>query len=164
MNRLSTARRALMFQLLIEGNSQRATSSIIPCEKHTVRQFIAECGPICRQYEDETLVDLPCKRVEVDELWSYIYAKRKNVAEAKSPPAAAGDVWTWTAICADTRLLVAWRIGDRSEATATPFMQVLHDRLAHRVADDHGRPHAVPGGGADRVQGRRGLCAARQDP
>ena len=96
-------------------------------------KFVRVAGPICSDYQDETLRDLPCTRLEVDELWSFIYAKKKNVAEAKSPPRGAGDAWTWTAICADTRLLAAWRIGDRSLATAIPFLEDLRGRLANRV-------------------------------
>jgi len=118
-----------MFQLLCEGNSMASTQRIVGCTKNTVVKFIRDAGPICSAYQDEVLRDLPCTRIEVDEIWSFIYAKRKNVPEAKSPPPAAGDVWTWTAICADTRLLAAWRIGDRTAATGIPFLEDLRTRL-----------------------------------
>ena len=77
--------------------------------------------------------DLPCQRVQVDEIWSFIYAKEKNVARAKSVPPEAGDVWTWTAICADIKIVPSWRVGDRSSATAIEFMDDLRPRLANRV-------------------------------
>ena len=91
------------------------------------------------------LRDLPCKRLELDEIWSFIYAKNRNVALAKNPPPKAGDVWTWTAICADTKLIPTWRIGDRTSATGVDFMDDLRKRLRERVqltSDGH-RPYLV---------------------
>ena len=74
----------------------------------------ADAGKACAEYQDKALRNLPCKRIQADEIWSFVYAKAKNVARAKNAPREAGDVWTWTAICADTKLVVSWRLGDRS--------------------------------------------------
>ena len=110
-----------------------STMRIVRCSKNTVAKFIADAGPICHQYQDKVLRDLPCTRLEVDEIWSFIYAKNKNVERAKNPPRGAGDVWTWTALCADTKLLVSWAVGDRSADTAIPFMIDMEQRLRNRV-------------------------------
>ena len=133
MNKMPAEQRALMYQLLVEGNSMASTMRIVRCSKNTVAKFIADAGPICHQYQDEMLRNLPCTRLEVDEIWSFIYAKNKNVERAKNPPRGVGDVWTWTAICADTKLLATWMVGDRSSDTGIPFMVDLQRRLRNRV-------------------------------
>ena len=109
-----------------------STMRIVRCSKNTVVKFLANAGRICHQYQDEVLRNLPCKRLEVDEIWSFIYAKNKNVQYAKNPPRGAGDVWTWTALCADTKLLASWMVGDRTVNTALPFMTDLQSRLRKR--------------------------------
>ena len=122
-----------MYQLLVEGNSMASTQRIVQCSKNTVAKFIADAGPICAEYQDQVLRMLPCTRLEVDEIWAFVYAKNKNVERAKNPPRGAGDVWTWTALCADTKLLATWMVGDRSADTAIPFMIDLEKRLRNRV-------------------------------
>ena len=92
-----------------------------------------DTGKVCADYQDYTLRDLNCQRIQVDEIWAFVYAKAKNVPRAVSAPPEAGDVWTWTAIDADTKLISSWRVGDRSGATAIEFMDDLRDRLANRV-------------------------------
>ena len=77
-----------------------------------MQKLLLDAGRVCDRYQDEVFRDLPCQRIQVDEIWSYIYAKRDRVATAKAPPPAAGDVWTWTAICADTKLVPSWQVGD----------------------------------------------------
>ena len=122
-----------------------STMRLVGCSKNTVVKFLEDGGRICSQYQDEVLRDLPCKRLELDEIWSFIYAKNRNVALAKNPPPKAGDVWTWTAICADTKLIPTWRIGDRTSATGVDFMDDLRKRLRERVqltSDGH-RPYLV---------------------
>ena len=133
MNRLPVEQRVLLYHLLVEGSSMAAAGRIVPCAKATVSKFLREARTICHRYQDETLRDLPCRRLEVDEIWSFIYAKQKNVERAKAPPPDAGDVWTWTAVCADTKLLASWVVGDRSAETAIPFMVDLESRLRNRV-------------------------------
>ena len=111
----------------------RAITRARECSINTVTKLLEDAGTHLDTFQDETLRDLPCKRLEVDEAWAFIYAKNRNVARAKSPPEAAGDVWTWTAICADTKLIPAWRVGDRTSGTGKPFMQDLSSRLRNRV-------------------------------
>ena len=109
----------------------------------TVEKLLRDLGAVCAQYQDEHLRNLPCRRIQCDEIWSFVYAKQRNVATAKSAPDVAGDVWTWTAIDADTKLAPSWLIGTRDLATAYDFMHDLAGRLRHRVqltTDGH-RPY-----------------------
>ena len=133
MNRLDTKTRALILRLLVEGNSIRATARIADVSKNTVTKLLIDAGKACEAFQDKVLHDLPFKRAQVDEIWSFVYAKEKNVSRAKAAPAEAGDVWTWTVICADTKLVPSWRVGDRSGETAIELMDDLRARLASRV-------------------------------
>ena len=133
MNRLSTEKRRLLIRCLVEGMSVRAASRTAGTSKNTTLKLLVDAGNACADYQDVTLVDLPCRRVQVDEIWSFIYAKEKNVKRARTAPPEAGDVWTWTAICADTKVVPSWRLGDRTSATAIEFMDDLCARLANRV-------------------------------
>ena len=133
MNRLSLEKRAQILSLLVEGNSLRATGRIADVSYNTVCKFFADAGRVCAEYQDAALRDLPCKRLQLDEIWSFIYAKEKNVGKAKAAPENAGDVWTWVAIDADTKLVPSWRVGDRSYNTARSFVRDLGSRLANRV-------------------------------
>ena len=101
--------------------------------KNTVVKLLADLGQACAAYQDRTLRNLPCKRIQCDEIWSFVYAKQKNVPTAKAAPQGAGDAWTWTAIDADTKLVAAWMIGPRDSGVAYDFMQDLAGRLASRV-------------------------------
>ena len=133
MNKLPLKTRKLIIRCLVEGQSIRATARTADVSKNTVVKLLIDAGKACANYQDKALHDLPCKRIQVDEIWSFIYAKQKNVARARSAPPEAGDVWTWTAICADTKLVPSWRVGDRSGQTAIDFMDDLRPRLANRV-------------------------------
>ena len=133
MNKLDTKTRKLIIRCLVEGQSIRATARTADVSKNTVAKLLIDSGKACADYQDKMLRDLPCERIQVDEIWAFIYAKEKNVARAKAAPADAGDVWTWTAICADTKIVPSWRVGDRSGATAIEFMDDLRSRLANRV-------------------------------
>ena len=133
MNKLSTEKRATIIRCLVDGMSIRGTSRITGTSINSVVKLLVDAGHICYDYQYEHLQNLPCKRFEVDEVWSFVYAKEKNVAGAKTPPEHAGDVWTWTAICADTKLIPAWLIGDRSSDTGEPFMVDLASRMNHRI-------------------------------
>jgi IS1 family transposase len=133
MNKLDIKTRARILACLVEGNSIRATVRMTGAAKNTVVKLLTEVGSACAAYQDKTLRNLPCKRVQVDEIWSFVYAKAKNVAAAKAAPADAGDIWTWTAICADTKLIVSWLVGERDGANAMAFVEDLSGRLAERI-------------------------------
>ena len=133
MNRLSTAKRASVVAALVEGCGLRATARMTGVARMTGEKLLRDLGAACARYQDEHLRNLTCRRIECDEIWSFVYAKEKNVERAKSAPEVAGDVWTWTAIDADTKLVPSWLIGTRDLATAYDFMHDLADRLRHRV-------------------------------
>jgi IS1 family transposase len=133
MNKLPLAKRAQIIQLLCEGSSLRSASRIVDCSVITVMKLLADVGEACREYQDKTLRNLPCQRVQLDEIWAFCYAKQKNVSTAKSAPTIAGDIWTWTAIDADSKLMASWMVGDRSAQTANAFIADLAGRLANRV-------------------------------
>jgi IS1 family transposase len=143
MNKLTRQARAQILHLLCEGQAIRAITRLTGCSKNTVAKLLVSAGHACAAYQDKTLRNLPCKRVQMDEIWSFVYAKAGNVAKATAAPATAGDVWTWTAICADTKLIVSWLLGARDTEAALSFVGDLRDRLANRVqltSDGH-RPY-----------------------
>jgi IS1 family transposase len=133
MNKLSREDRARILHLLCEGNSIRAVTRITGASKKAVSKLIVDAGQAAAWYQDRVFVNLPCKRVQVDEVWAFVYAKQKNVAKAKAAPPGAGDIWTWTAICADTKLIPSWYVGRRDSGAATIFVQDLASRLAGRI-------------------------------
>jgi len=133
MNRLTTDKRCQIVAALVEGNSIRATCRITGAAKNTVTKLLADLGWACELYQIEVFKNLPCKRVQCDEIWSFCYAKDKNVPEHKKDVFGYGDVWTWVALDADTKLVPCWRVGLRDEETAIAFIQDLADRLANRV-------------------------------
>lgn len=113
MNQLDTATRARIIACLVEGNSIRATCRMTGAAKGTVLKLLADIGEACADYLDRNLRNLPCKRVQCDEIWSFCYAKEKNVPERMKDDPGVGSVWTWTAIDADTKLIVSHLIGSR---------------------------------------------------
>jgi IS1 family transposase len=133
MNKLSIKQRAQILQALVEGNSIRATVRMTGAAKNTVVKLLADVGSACIDYQDKALRDLSCKRVQCDEIWSFCYAKDKNVPKDKQGQFGYGDVWTWTAICADTKLVPCWLVGRRDAGAAKEFMLNLAGRLSHRV-------------------------------
>ena len=111
--------------------------------KNTIVKLLVDLGAACAKYQDQHLRNLKCRRIECDEIWSFVYAKQKNVELAKNAPESAGDVWTWTALDADSKLVPSWLIGTRDLGTAYTFMHDLADRLSSRVqltTDGH-RPY-----------------------
>src|SRR5208282_793886 len=143
MNKLDPKTRAQIIHLLCEGNSIRAIVRLTGASKNTVTKLLVDVGHACADYQHRTLRNLTCNKIQVDEIWAFIYAKNDNVQTAKRPPQSAGDVWTWTAICADTKLLVSWLVGNRDTDNAITFMDDLKSRLANRVqltSDGH-RPY-----------------------
>jgi IS1 family transposase len=133
MNRLSREKQAQMLSVLVEGNSLRSTSRICDVAFNTVLKFVPEIGKACAEYQDKTLRNLRCTRIQCDEIWSFCYAKAKNVPEEKKGQFGYGDVWTWVALCADSKLVPAWLVGNRDAETASIFMEDLASRLANRV-------------------------------
>jgi IS1 family transposase len=133
MNKLDRETRARILHLLCEGQSIRAVTRLTGASKNTVTKLVVDAGHACAAYQDRVLRNLPTQRVQVDEIWNFVYAKNDNVKEAKAAPAHAGDVWTWTAIDADTKLLVSWLVADRSSNSACIFMDDLKERLSNRV-------------------------------
>jgi IS1 family transposase len=141
MNRLSTEKRIRVIAALVEGNSIRATVRMTGVAKNTIVKLLRDVGRACAAYHDQIMRNLPCKRLQCDEIWSFCYAKAKNVPGAKNAPEGAGDVWTWTALDADSKLIVSWLVGARDAGYANAFMQDVAGRLANRVqltTDGHG--------------------------
>lgn len=133
MNRLDLRKRVQILGCLVEGNSIRATCRITDTAKNTVVKLLVDVGKACAEYQNQTLRNLPCKRIQCDEIWSFCYAKEKNVPPDLKGKFGYGDVWTWTAICADTKLVPCWLVGNRDAETATVFINDLASRLIHRV-------------------------------
>lgn len=132
MNRLTTKERSQVIRCLVDGNSIRATERITGITKKAITRLLVEIGEVCREYQDQTFQLLPCKRIQVDEIWSFCGAKEKN-ASAEKKAQGWGEVWTWTAICADSKLIMSWQVGDKSIACAKRFMVDIKNRLAQRV-------------------------------
>jgi IS1 family transposase len=133
MNRLSKEKQAQIVAVLVEGNSLRATARICDVAFNTVLKFVPEIGKTCAEYQYRVFRNLPCKRIECDEIWSFVYSKQKNVPADKRGQFGIGDVWTWVAIDADTKLVPSWLVADRSACAATEFIKDLAGRLANRV-------------------------------
>ena len=133
MNRLSTKKRAQIIGCLVEGNSIRATVRMTGAAKNTIVKLLADLGEACAEYQDGVLVDLPCKVVEADEIWAYCYSKQKNLPEQFKGTPGYGDVWTFTAVCADTKLVPSWLVGERTSDDAYVFLSDLASRMADRI-------------------------------
>ena len=148
MNQLDIKTRARILHMLVEGNSLRATARMAGVSRNTVDRLLRDAGSACLDYQDRVLRDLSCKRIECDEIWSFCYARDKNVPQDKRDEFGYGDVWTWVSICADTKLVPCWHTGRRDIPAATEFMNDLADRLANRVqlSTDGHKPYlyAVP--------------------
>lgn len=128
MNSLTVARRAAIVRALVEGNSVRATARLTGTAKATVLKLLVDLGEFCSIYQDHKLRDLKCQRIEADEIWSFVGAKEKNATNDTQ-----GDLWTFTAIDADSKLMVSWLVGARSPESAHSFMRDVASRLANRV-------------------------------
>lgn len=133
MNKLSSAKRAAVVAALVEGNSIRATVRMTGVAKNTVVKLLVDLGAACARYQDETLRSLPCRRLQCDEIWSFVGAKDKNVPAEKQGKFGIGSVWTWTAIDADTKLVPSFLVGTRDLGSAFTFISDVASRLRHRV-------------------------------
>lgn len=133
MNKLDTETRSRILHMLCEGQSIRAITRIMGMSKNTVAKLLVDAGKACVEYHDEHVRGVQAKRVQCDEIWSFTYAKQKNVASAKAAPDGAGDTWTWTALDADSKLIVSYFVGRRDGECAMMFMDDVASRLATRV-------------------------------
>ena len=133
MNKLSIDRQAQVIKILCEGNSIRSTARITNTAINTVVKLLRDVGAACLAYQYQNIRNLSCKKLQVDEIWSFVYAKAKNVPEAHNGEFGYGDVWTFTAIDADTKLVPCWKVGTRDADCAYEFASDLKDRLANRV-------------------------------
>ncbi len=133
MNKLPLETRVQILTMLCEGSSMRSISRVCDVSFNSVVKLLVDAGKVCADFHDNAVRNVKSQRIQADEIWSFSYAKQKNVSAAKSAPEGAGDVWTWTAIDADTKLIVSWHVGDRSRHTATAFISDLRARLANKV-------------------------------
>ena len=133
MNRLRLEKRVQIINALVEGCSVRATSRMTGAAKGTVLKLLADVGTACADYQDRALRNLPCERVECDELWSFCYAKEKNLPKKYQGKLGYGDVWTWVALDADSKLAVSWHVGGRDAGHARIFLSDLAGRLANDI-------------------------------
>ena len=133
MNKLSVKARAQMLNMLCEGSSMRSVSRLADVSINTVAKLLIDAGKFCAAFHDDKVIGVQASRIQCDEIWSFTYAKAKNVAAAKAAPDNAGDTWTWTGIDADTKLIVSWLVGGRDGEYAMAFMDDLRSRLANRV-------------------------------
>ncbi len=133
MNKLDNKRRAQVIAALVEGNSIRATVRMTGVAKNTIVKLLEDIGIACANYQDKAFNNLTCKRIQCDEIWSFVGAKAKNVPSEKQGEFGFGDVWTWVAIDADTKLVPCWHVGRRDAHAAYEFVQDLASRLSHKV-------------------------------
>jgi len=133
MNKITNEKRSQVIASLVEGNSIRSTVRMTGVAKNTITKLLAEVGAACSEYQDKVFRNLKCKRIQCDEIWSFCYSKQKNVPADKQGELGYGDVWTWTAIDADTKLAPSWLVGWRDVDYANEFMADLASRLSNRV-------------------------------
>jgi IS1 family transposase len=132
MNRLAIDKRIAVIAALVEGTSINATCRMTGVAKHTVLKLLKDLGCACAHYHETHVRDLRVRRMQCDEIWAFVYAKQKNVS-LEQIEQGAGDVWTWTAIDADTTLIVSYMLGDRGAGSATVFMQDVASRISNRI-------------------------------
>jgi IS1 family transposase len=133
MNKLPLAKRVQILSMLVEGSSMRSISRVVDVSINTVSGLLVDAGEACMAFHDEAVRGVKSKRIQCDEIWSFVYAKKKNVETAKAAPEGAGDAWTWTALDADSKLIVSFLVADRDADAAHDFMQDVASRLANRV-------------------------------
>jgi len=133
MNQLDIKRRIAIVSALCEGSSMRSTSRMIDVSINTVTKLLVDLGTACARFHNENVRGLTCRRVQADEIWSFCYAKDKNVPVSMKGMPGVGSVWTWSAIDADSKLIVSWLVGSRDAGYAHEFMQDVASRLANRV-------------------------------
>jgi IS1 family transposase len=133
MNCLPLTKRAQIIGMLAEGMSLRAASRLADVSINTVTKLLLDVGTAAAEYQDRHLRNLPCKRIQCNEIWAFCYAKERNASQEMKEAGTARDIWIWTAICPDTKLIPCWMVGGRDAEIVNAFMDDLADRLAHRV-------------------------------
>lgn len=133
MNKLSTGKKVAVISSLVEGCSVRSTSRLTGVAKGTILRLLAEIGTACAKYQDAAIRNVAARRVQVDEIWSFVGAKQKNVTADNAARGALGDVWTFVAIDAQSKLVLSWLVGLRDSGCATDFLQDVSRRLANRI-------------------------------
>ena len=135
MNVLPRTQQGLVLRCLLDGASIRATARVTGVSRATVARLANDAGKVCAAFQNKMLRGLPCRRIEIDEIWTFVYAKNKTIKRGRvqCAPLGAGDVWTWVAIDPDTKLIPAWWVGDRTWETATLFLSDLHSRIVGHV-------------------------------
>jgi IS1 family transposase len=133
MNKLSIEKRAQIIGMLVEGNSMRAITRMTGASINTVTKLLVDVGTACWIYQHKTIRNLNCKRIQCDEIWNFCYCKEKNVPEEHKGEFGYGDVYTWTAMCADTKLIPSFLVGKRDAGFANIFMKDIANRLKNRV-------------------------------
>ena len=133
MNKLPLNKRVQILSMLCEGSSMRSISRVADVSINTVSKLLVDAGKFCAELHDNQVRNVKAKRVQCDEIWSFVGAKQKNVPTMKQPVEGAGDVWTWTALDGDSKLIISWLVGGRDSEYALAFMDDVKDRLANRV-------------------------------
>jgi IS1 family transposase len=133
MNKLPLETRARILNLLVEGSSLRSISRIVDVSINTVTKLLMDAGTVCAAYHDQNVRGLQTRRLQCDEIWSFCYAKQANVATAKAAPENAGDVWTWTALDAESKMIVSWQVGNRDALSAFLLMEDVQNRVKGRM-------------------------------
>ncbi len=133
MNKLPLQKRVQILSMLCEGSSMRSTSRVADVSINSVSKLLIDAGKACSVFHDDNVRNVKASRIQCDEIWSFTYAKQKNVKMAKAAPLAAGDTWTWTALDSDSKLIVSWLVGGRDSEYAIEFMDDLRSRLSNRV-------------------------------
>ena len=133
MNKLSMDKKVAVITALVEGCSVRSTSRMTGVAKGTILRLLADVGQACADYQNVALRNIPAKRVQIDEIWSFVGAKQKNVTKEMADAKICGDVWTFTAIEAQTKLVISWLVGRRDAGCATEFLQDVEKRVSNRI-------------------------------
>ncbi len=133
MNKLPLAKRVQILSMLCEGSSMRSIARVVDVSINTVDKLLQDAGEACARFHDEHVRGMKAKRMQCDEIWSFVYPKQKNVVTAKRKDLAYGDVWTWTAIDADSKLIISYLIGGRDSDYAIALMDDLRERLTNRM-------------------------------
>lgn len=133
MNRLSTEDRVHILRALCEGCSLRSTSRMTGTSINTVTKLLIDAGRACARYQHDVMRDLPCKSLQLDEIWGFVYAKERNLPAVKNPQTGMGSIWTWVALCSTTKIVPSWLVGERDLTHASAFVCDLASRLRNRV-------------------------------